>query len=204
MNKTKLTLIALSIGGVLLTSCVNLKPVVPKSQNYTLGPVEIQAVDQVDQLEQGTAVSEAIFITRPHVPTYLDSGRLVYLAESGEVKQVPVARWAEPMVEGIARATALYLNESTGLGTVVGYYPWPNSNVDAIRLTLNFLRFSATETGEVHVVARWTLKHSTGEIKSGLFSTEELRWTVAEPESLVAAYNDALKALAVEVLDHLD
>lgn len=198
MNPKILLLIALSFAGAFLSSCVNLKPVASITQSYALGPVESQST------RQNTARSESIFIRRPHVPTYIDSRRLVYRAVNGEVKEVPGARWAEPIVEGIARASSLFLNEATGHDTVEGYYPWPNADKDASQLSIEFMRFSATEAGEVQVVARWTLERASGETKSKLFSSKELEWKAAEPESLIAAYNTALKDLVEEVVDSLN
>lgn len=177
---------------VLLTACVNLKPTPFEAQSFTLGPVEMEAMEQV------AVASEPIYIIRPQVPTYLDSTRLSYRLASGEVKNMPGTRWAEPLAEGIARAMSLYLSE-TSLGPVEGYYPWPNSSTKALRLSLEFQRFGATETGEVQVVVRWTLKRSAGQTKSGLFVLGTLSWDAGQPDALVAAYNQALKALALEI-----
>ena len=175
-----------------LSACVNLKPAPSQTFNYTLGPVEAAAPPQARMQ------AESIYILHPQVPTYLDDDRLSYRLASGEVKNMFGARWAEPLTEGIARAMSLLLSES-GLVVVEGYYPWPNTSLEAARLSLNFQRFSATESGEVQVVARWELKQADGPTVSGQYASDSLSWTVGEPDTLIAAYNRALRALALEV-----
>jgi uncharacterized lipoprotein YmbA len=175
-----------------LPACVNLKPVPSQSFSYTLGPVDVVGATEVRTTE------EPIYILRPQVPTYQDSGRLSYRLASGEVKNMFGARWAEPLAEGIARAMSLYLSESSP-ARVEGYYPWPNTAPEASRLSLHFQRFGATDAGEVQVVVRWTLKQSGGKTVIGQYASESLNWTVGQSDTLVAAYNEALRALAQEV-----
>jgi len=177
---------------VWLAGCVNLKPVPSQTESFALGPVEMQAPDQSRQLEN------PIYIVRPQVPTYLDGSRLSYRSSSGEVINMPGARWAEPLAEGIARAVSLYLSGSVH-GVVEGYYPWPNTSQNASRLSLNFQRFGATESGEVQVVAQWTLKPDQGEVISGQFVSDSISWQVGDPATLVAAYNEALRTIAMDV-----
>jgi uncharacterized lipoprotein YmbA len=172
-----------------LASCVNLKPVPSQTRSFALGPVDTTVAPEA------LASGDSIYILRPQVPTYQDGSRLNYRSASGEVMSLPGARWAEPLAEGIARATSLYLAPSKE-ASVQGYYPWPNTSAEAVRLSLNFQRFGATESGEVKVVARWTLKKPGGKSQSGQFVSETLRWVPGQPETLVAAYNQALQALA--------
>jgi len=175
-----------------LAACVNLKPVPSETESFTLGPVEMTAKAQHGEGK------EAIYIIRPQLPTYLDGSHLSYRSASGEVKSIPGARWAEPLAEGIARAMSLYLSGS-GLGPVDGYYPWPNTTPEASRLSLNFQRFGATDSGVVQVVAQWSLKRADGRTISGQYVSESPDWSVGQAESLIAAYNEALRALAHEV-----
>ena len=176
-----------------LLACVNLKPVPSETQSFILGPVAM--VPKV----QNADVKEAIYIMRPQVPTYLDGSRLSYRSASGEVKTIPRARWAEPLAEGIGRAMSLYISGSSLHGPAHGYYPWPNTSSDASRLSINFQRFAATNTGEVLVVAIWSLKRNDGSSASGQYTSESLKWTVGQPETMVAAYNQALRALVHEI-----
>jgi uncharacterized lipoprotein YmbA len=195
--RSKLTAIFMVTAFLLwLPACVNLKPVPSQSFSYTLGPVDVVGASEV------RTTGEPIYILRPQVPTYLDSDRLSYRLASGEVKDMFGARWAEPLAEGIARATSLYLSESSS-AIVAGYYPWPNTTLEASRLSLNFQRFGATEAGEVQVVVRWTLKQSGGKTMSGQYASESLSWTVGQPDSLVAAYNQALLALVQEIVQEI-
>lgn len=184
-----LTLAVFLIG---LPACVNLKPTPSQSFSYTLGPVEQAAVPD------SVAGAAAIYILRPQVPTYLESDRLSYRLASGEVKHLFGARWAEPLAEGIARAMSLYLAES-GFVAGAAYYPWPNTVADASQLALYFQRFGATASGEVQIVARWEFRTADGRTIDGLYVSDSLAWSVDAPDSLVAAYNQALRALVREI-----
>lgn len=192
MIRKTLSFFASAICFIFLAACVNLKPVPSITTSYTLGPVDLSPP------VRNSTVGEPIYIVRPQVPTYLDGSRLSYRSVSGEVKNIFGARWAEPLAEGIARAMSLYLSKSSSF-SVEGYYPWPNTLTNGSRLTLNFQRFGATESGSVQVVANWTLKDSGGKLKKGQFVSSNLIWDVESPDSLVAAYNSALELLADEV-----
>lgn len=182
----------ISLCAVMLTACVNLKPVPSQSKSYILGPVDALSQDGIG------ADKEAIYILRPQIPTYLDSTWLSYRSDNGELNKMIEARWAEPLAEGIARAISLYLSEG-GEARVEGHYPWPDASSKSSRLSLNFQRFSATESGEVNVVALWRLRDSEGTVKSGRYSSDQLVWAVGQPDTLVAAYNSALRQIAAEV-----
>ena len=175
-----------------LPACVNLKPTLSQGFSYTLGPVEETTVP--DSL----AGAAAIYILRPQVPTYLESDRLSYRLASGEVKHLSGARWAEPLAAGIARALSLYLAES-GLAAGAAYYPWPNTVADASQLAVYFQRFGATASGEVRIVARWELRPADGQTIDGLYVSDALAWSMDAPDSLVAAYNQVLRALVHEI-----
>ncbi len=194
MDKFKKSVSALvALAGLLsLPACVNLKPAASTANSHALGPVEATAP------EAAPLAAEPIYILRPQIPSYLDSSRLSYLMASGEVRNMEGSRWAEPLGEGIARAVGLFLFERNP-ALVEGFYPWPNTSPGASRLALNFKRFGATDSGEVHVVAYWKLMQGEGRSTSGRFHSESLGWTVGEPDSLIAAYNEALRALSQEI-----
>lgn len=175
-----------------LPACVNLKPKPSLTKSYTLGPVEAAAVEEVRLL------TEPIYIFHPQVPTYLDNPRLSYRLASGEVIYMHSARWAEPLAEGLARAMSLLFTEFSP-GQAVEHYPWPNSVPEASRISLNFQRFGATATGEVQVVVHWEFRRPDGNIVKGQFASEGLSWVVGDPDSLVQAYNQALRALTLEL-----
>ena len=187
-----LSLFVSASGLLFLAACVNLKPVPSETTNYTLGPVELGTSAQVSKN------SKLIYIIRPQVPTYLDGSRLSYRLASGEVQNIRGTRWAEPLAEGIARAMSLYLSSSSTI-SVEGYYPWPNTSANAARLTLNFQRFGATESGNVQLVASWILRDSGEGLKKGHFVSDNQTWDLENPDSLVAAYNRALQALAQDI-----
>lgn len=177
---------------LVLSACVNLKPVPSETESYVLGPLEMSSSESIKPGVQ------PIYILRPQVPTFVDGSRLSYRYSSGELINMPGTRWAEPLAEGIARAMSLYLSGS-GYELVEGYYPWPNTSSDAARLSLNFLRFGATDTGQVQVAVRWTLKMSDQTSKSGHYISRGLTWEVGQANTLVRAYNEALMALASDL-----
>lgn len=177
---------------LVLPACVNLKPVPSQTKSYTLGPVEAQVPD--------AAITQKalIYVVCPQLPTYLDSAWITYLSADGELNKLADARWAEPLAEGIARAVSLYLS-GAGVGSIEGYYPWPNAASKSTRLSLNFERIGALESGAVQVVVSWTLKQSDGTSKGGRYNSDNLHWEVGQPETLVAALNSALRELADEI-----
>lgn len=191
MRKRLITLTTL-LGLLALAGCVNLKPSPSQTESYILGPVNPVAESSAAK------IVEPIYILRPQVPTYQDGSRMTYRKESGEVEDMPGIRWAEPLAEGIARAVSLYLSSPK-----VSYYPWPNATEEASRLSVNFQRFGATESGAVQVVAHWNLKRFGGQSLSGQFTSESLQWTPGQPETLVSAYNEALRKLALDIANRL-
>lgn len=192
IRKTQFVFIA-SVILLFTPACVNLKPAPSQTVKYALGPVEMAA-----QQPRGRTSGESVFIIRPQVPSYLVGMNLSYRLASGEVRGMPGVRWAEPLPEGIARAMSVFLSESSP-GMVEAYYPGLNTSPEASRLALYFQRFDATESGEVQVAARWTLKRPGGNSQTGQYVSEELSWFVGQPETLVAAFNRALQGLAVNI-----
>jgi len=179
-----------------LTGCVNLKPSLSQMRSFTLGPVA------VDVVEAEAGVERALYIQRPQLPTFLDGSRLSYRTASGELKYLPSARWAEPLNEGVARAVALYLGRS-GLGEAPAFYPWPNTKAEAAVLTLAFERFSANESGTVQIVVNWQVSGAGWAPQQTRFISESIDWEIDRPETLVAAFNQALAELAGEIADAL-
>ncbi|MFU8848796.1 MAG: membrane integrity-associated transporter subunit PqiC [Opitutales bacterium] len=175
-----------------LSACVNLKPKASLSKSYTLGPIEAVAPGKAQSQEH------QLYILHPQIPAYLDGPRLGYRLASGEVKNMEGARWAEPLAEGIARAMALFMSESS-LIRVVGHYPSPNTRPEASRLALNFQRFGATASGEIQVLVNWELRPAEGEVRRGQFVSAGLTWVVGDSDSLVQAYNQALHGLTLEL-----
>lgn len=195
MSRKLPALLVASVFLLWLSACVNLKPKASLTKSYTLGPIEAVAP------EEAPSQDHHLYILHPQIPAYLDGPRLSYRLASGEVKNMESARWAEPLAEGIARAMALFMSE-TSLIRVVGHYPSPNTTPEASRLSLNFQRFGATASGasgEMQVLVNWELRSAEGEVRRGQFVSAGITWVVGDSDSLVKAYNQALHGLALEL-----
>lgn len=189
MIRKLFVLTAVSLALLLCHGCVNLKPAPSLTENFMLGPIDMAGTEQTQPGREG------LYILRPQLPTYQEGNRLGYRLATGELQYLPHARWAEPLADGIARASAQYFG-AVGLGSVEGYYPWPNTAATASRLALYFERFDATATGEVQVAVRWSLTRKDGTVDKGYFAAKDLSWQPGQADTLIAAYNQALQALA--------
>lgn len=192
--RATLHFLLITLSGLLLGGCVNLKPTPDVTRQFALGPVGAE-------IAPGEAAKEgamAVYVMRPFLPVYLDNSRIYFRSLDGEVSSLRAARWAEPLTEGIARAVALYLNARDGIDAL-GYYPWPEIDPGLPRLTLRFHQFEAAANGVVQVVARWTLRSQGGDVLEGTFESAKLAWTPGQPETLIAAYNEALEALVARI-----
>ncbi|MFP4157469.1 MAG: membrane integrity-associated transporter subunit PqiC [Opitutales bacterium] len=183
------TALLLSLTGILLTGCINLEPEPDDTRRFALGPVS-QAEARLNK-----AGGHALYLMPPHLPTYLERNELLYRTGRGEVVALPTARWAEPLADGVARTFAHYLDAQPDI-EVAGYYPWPQPAGPSARLTLKFSRFDATEDGRVQSIVFWSLRLPDGSRRAGTLEGKTISWEVGAPESLVAAQNQALEALA--------
>ena len=192
------TALILSFTGFLLTACINLEPKPDNTRRFVLGPVAQTA--EVSNESSDDALS--VYVMPPHLPTYLGRQELLYRTAGGEVAIIPAARWAEPLIDGVARAFAHYLDRRSNI-QVAGYYPWPQPSETHGLLSLRFSRFEATDGGLLQVAANWSLRMPDGSRREGMLRDGAIRWQVGDSESFVAAHNRALEALAVSLAEKL-
>ncbi len=186
-----LHLLILSVVGITLSGCVNLKPKADPVKMYALGPVDSSA--------SVSGQGPSIYVERPNMPAYLDGKRLQYRTASGEVEALKYARWAEPLEEGIARCIAEHLIQSSGQH-VAGFYPWPDRSKESLDLYVQFYKLGAFENGEVRMAATWELKLGSKTQRAGTFQAQGVTWERDNAESLVTAINSSLAQLAEAVV----
>lgn len=189
----------LCLAGLLLTACINLEPKPDDTRRFALGPVS--QVEMAPSETTGEALP--IYLMPPHLPTYLDRKELLYRTGSGEVVALPSARWAEPLVDGVARTFAHYLDLQPNI-EIAGYYPWPQPSGSHARLTLKFAHLVATDDGLLQVAAHWTLRLPDGRRREGVLEGQDTHWQVGDAEGLVAAHNRVLAAFAASLGEKLE
>ena len=195
--KTAIAII-LIFGGFLLTACINLEPKPDNTGRFVLGPVS-----QIAEASNESANDALpVYLMPPHLPTYLGRKELLYRTAGGEVAAIPAARWAEPLVDGVARAFAHYLDRQSNI-QVAGYYPWPQPSETHGRLTLRFSRFEALDSGLFQVAGNWSLRMPDGSRRVGILREEAIRWQMGNEESFLAAHNHALEALAASLAEEI-
>mgnify|MGYP000865313625 CR=1 FL=1 len=188
-NKQAIRFMMFALGslllGLLMSSCVNLKPKPDPVKLYALGPIESQPTHNTQRV--------AIYVARPDLPAYLDGKRLQYRNPNGEIDELGKARWAEPLEEGIARSVSEFLMAKQ---PVSGFYPWPNRVRDSSELLLKFYKLGALSDGTIRMVVDWELRDGVNIQQSGCFESSAIGWDQGNAESLVAGLNQALQQLA--------
>ena len=133
------------------------------------------------------------------IPGYLDRPQLVTRVESNEVRLSGVARWAEPLREGVLRVLRQDLLVASGARSVV-LYPWSAGALVEVVVAVDLLGFEPDARGNATLVARWSVREAAhGAVRtvreSHLSKPANGKGTGAE----VAALSQALAALAGEI-----
>jgi uncharacterized lipoprotein YmbA len=188
----KFLIAATMIGVALLAGgCVNLKPSPDTVKSYTLGPASLESLEKFPG-------REGVYVARPDLPGYLAGTRFHYRGFDGELVQLPSARWAEPLEEGISRAVSEFLNHE-GVPASGGYYPWPYRSRDIPKLHLSILRLGAYENETIQFQVAWEILQDEATIASGLYVQDALAWEVGDASSAVEGFNAGLRALAAQI-----
>jgi len=173
-----------------LAGCVNLEPTANEVRPFALGPGEA--------LQMSEARGPTVYVERPDLPGYAQGDRMIFREEGGAFETIDGARWAEPMGEGVARALGEWIARVSDR-RLAGYYPWPSGDKEATSVRIRFLQLIATRGGAVHVAASWRVKKPDGATGEGEYASREIRWTPENPETLVAALNEAFRELATAI-----
>lgn len=186
-----IALFLLSATSLLLNGCVNLKPKPDATALYTLG-MNTPPSQSVD-----TTLPDC-HIARPELPGYLLGTTMYYRTQTGEIALMRGARWGEDLSEGISRSLGEYL-QSTGKAFVRSQYPWPKLDGVTRDVRVLFERFSATDDGQIEVIANWQIRLDRKTIDEGRFQSTNLTWDTSAPNTCVAQLNKALELLANDI-----
>jgi len=131
------------------------------------------------------------------IPAVVDRPEIVVSVGNNEVWLDEFNRWASPLADAIAVATAENLGAT--LGTARATSLGQSTAVDAeYRVSVDVQRFESVPGQEALLEAFWTVTPPTGEPRAG-------RWTVRVPvtgpgyDALVAAHGVALERLGEEL-----
>lgn len=190
----KATVILVCLCGLVLTACVNLKPVADNLRLYVLGEVEGAAVESIAESSE-----DRYYVVRPDIPTYLSHDRIMLRERSGAIVELMDERWAEPLEEEVCRALSEYVSRKGGRW-VSGYYPWPRLDPDCPQLRVRFNELSIGADGSLRASVFWVVSQRQNVIRSGLYNAYELTWEPGRTETLVLAMNRMLEGLAVNIV----
>jgi uncharacterized protein len=133
------------------------------------------------------------------IPDYLDRPQLVTRVGPNEIRLARVARWAEPLREGVARTLQLDLLTASG-ARHVALYPWPSTEHLDFAVAVYLLRFEPQEHDQVELLARWRVRDLR---RGSVLPLRESRFTeridATGDSAAVAALSRALGALGREI-----
>ena len=122
-------------------------------------PVDYYLLDQYQAVSPDMpweAGARAVHVKRPHLPDYLNSGRIFYRAGDGSPAYTQRERWGEPIDEGLARVLAQRLSERAGF-RVFSSYPAPPVTRNAYELNLHVMQFELAGDGQVVLDVIWRM-----------------------------------------------
>lgn len=182
---------------LLLSSCINLDPVVDQTRFYALGC----RTDRILSTEKSDLLK--IHVDRPNLPSYVESVELRYIGRHGELHHLKNARWSEPVEYGVVRSLNAALSRHNR--HFMSYYPWPQPKGSRCILKLNVHTLTAHADGSFDFVADWKLESSDQlEEYRSLFIAEGVRWDVGDAPSFVRAWDAALSQLVTAVYDYCE
>ncbi len=133
------------------------------------------------------------------LPGYLDRSELVTRLNENQVALSEMERWAEPLLDNVARAvTANLVRVLQPDGHVA--YPWYESAGVDYGVAVRFTRFEADSTGSVALDASWRI--TSGDAQETLYRGSSLIQedaTAVAAEQRVAALSRALAQLSDEI-----
>ncbi len=166
--------------------------------------VRFYAMSAVSLPAPAAASDLAIGVGPVSLPRYLDQPQLVTRVGGSQLAYDELHRWAGGFESNILRALGDDLSARLGTKRVVVYpaeAPFPLS----YRVTLDIFQFDGRPGGELVLRARWIVRDGSGE--QGPWSAEsEIRQPLpdADAQSLVAAHDAALSALAGEIAARIE
>ena len=133
------------------------------------------------------------------LPHYTDRPQIVTRGKGNQLDVDEFAQWGEPLDDNVTRVLAEYL--SLLLPTQrVEVFPWKRAAAIDYPVTVEMSRFDGTVGGDAVLVARWQVRDdSSGEEVVARKSTFYVPAKTADNDGVVAAMNDALNALSLEI-----
>ncbi len=188
------TLILSLIVPILFVSCGVLQPVKDTSVTHLLDPVIP---------DRGvTGASQAIAITRPSLPSYLDRQQLVSRSGNGQLQMNSYHLWAEPLDAAISRITAINLGRLTNSLNIQPVENFVTVDYQTL-LEIRISRFEPDPSKVVTLECTWKLQPVAGRVaNSRPFRTSvpvNPADTATNLSGQVAAMNEALARLAREI-----
>lgn len=131
------------------------------------------------------------------VPAYLRQPALVVRQGDNEVKFREVARWGEPLEQGLARVLGEQLRR-------LGWVPAARSHDgEAASLAVRVLAAEGNAAGGVEFRAVWELTRRGATPLSGEFRAAGLRWDGRDEAGLASALSAAVAGLAADLAGQL-
>jgi uncharacterized lipoprotein YmbA len=144
-------------------------------------------------LAEAAPVRGMVALRPIEVPAYLRQPALVVRQGDNEVKFREVARWGEPLEQGLARVLGEQLRR-------LGWVPAARGHDgEAASLAVRVLAAEGTAAGGVEFRAVWELTRRGAKPLSGEFRAAGLRWDGRDEAGLASALSAAVAGLAADL-----
>jgi uncharacterized lipoprotein YmbA len=183
----------------LLTSCNLPLPIAQSDQTryYLLTPAEIRP-----ETDTTAAVKRwVVGIRAVDVAAYLRTKSFAVRSHANEVAFLDIARWGEPLDQGVARVLAENLRAAENVARV-SLQPFRADDQRDFEVVVNINACEGTAAGEVRFAATWripALGGSTATTAEGSYAATGLRWDGHDCGQLAARLSEALAGLSREI-----
>jgi uncharacterized protein len=133
------------------------------------------------------------------VPGYLDRPQIVTRMSANELALAESDRWAEPLVDDIARTLRFNLAAHLPSSTYV-QYPWYESESPEFAIAVEVLRFEADSAGVVLLRATWTVSSTDVVLERRTTEISEASNGV-DRGAAVSAQSRALEVMSSEIAE---
>jgi uncharacterized protein len=179
--------------------CSTFSPRPDPSRFFTLAPLaqveEIAAKSGSDRARISLGIGPISF------PGYLDRQEIVTRVTQNQIGVSENDRWAEPLDENFARVLSQNLSALLRLERIHAY-PWPIDEKPNYQVEIEVLGFEANATGNVELLARWTVRDTGKKISVQHRESRLLRPAKTKStEAVVAALGEALGEFSREIAD---
>jgi uncharacterized lipoprotein YmbA len=192
---------------LLLTACPRVFRDEEPLRHYTLGAIVPEAL----AVANGGLAGLAIGLRQPRLADYLTAQFIAVRPHPNQVRLTRHHRWGGSLDREIGRALAEYLAARAPFDRV-DLVPWPPRAVYDYIIELEVLRFDAvlpggrdSRLGQAHLRANWDIIRARDAevVASGTTDLRQPGWPVDDYPALVGLLDDALRALADELVTQL-